>query len=351
MTDTSIRTDWNRLNNVLSQAILDRNRLDELLDDLGCDRRGMSYRGKTRLRCPVHEGDGPNMQIDIGGYGLPVRWCCFTQQCHAKWKPSLLGLVRGTLSTRVGREVSMRDAVGYLKGFVGYLPELAPIRRRPRPEPTLLELTREQVRHQLMIPSRYFLERGFSREVLDAFDVGYSPKLERDVVPLYDETGEVCIGYEARSNKPRCDACKRFHWPGEACRSGESKWLGLSGFPKHSYLYNYARAKATTSPFVFLVEGTPDVLRLADAGFIGVALLGSDASEVQLGLLTDLGKEIWVAFDDDDAGRAASERFFKKKVGFRAVSFPVPEPYKDLGETPADELRGQIEDHVNSSRP
>jgi hypothetical protein len=354
MTETHPKTDWNRLNNVLSQAVLDKDCLDELLEELGCTRWSRSRGGRRRFPCPVHEGVGHHMQINTSGYAMPIRWCCFSQQCHVKWKPSLLGLVRGTLSTREDRKVPMKEVVDFIQRFVGDLPDYQPEPPRPKPTPKLLNLTREQVRERLTIPSPYFVDRGFPPEVLDAFDVGYSPVLGREVVPLYDDTGEVCIGFEARSNKPLCGDCKKYHMPGTECRYGQSKWRGLPGFLKDQYLYNYARAVDTEAPFVFLVEGSPDVFRLAEAGYIGVAILGSDATEKQLRKLAALGKEVWIAFDNDDAGLAARERFWDKKlrsgIRFSTESFTVPNPYKDLGEMPPAEIKRAVESHIEAMK-
>jgi DNA primase len=129
----------------------------------------------------------------------------------------------------------------------------------------------------------------------------------------------------------------------------------MEGFPRNAYLYNYAAAKATDLPFIFLVEGPADVLRLAEAGFVGVALLGCDASPHQLAKLAALGKEVWVSFDNDDAGRDARGRFFKK-LGSSGVHFPVqtftaPSPHKDLGDATAEEIRRSVVATMGAEMP
>jgi hypothetical protein len=344
MKSATYKIDWNALNNALSRAVLEKGLLDEILDDLGCRwRRGPGW-GSSRTACPVHEGDGQNMQVDTNGHDLPIRWCCYSNRCHEEYKPSLLGLVRGVLSQREGGKARMRDAVDYLTRFVGNVP-VPRTMSRPDPEPMsgpeLLDLTREQVRGPLTIPSPYFIGRGFSPAVLDAFDVGDSKKLRRAVVPLYDDEGTTCIGYVARSKRPECGRCGSNH-DGPDCQYGQPKWTMPRGFPSSTYLYNYAAAKASDAPFIFLVEGAPDVFRVAEAGYVGVALLGSDASDGQLRKLAGLGKEVWIAFDNDEAGKAAEERFWRKKiasgVSLPTRNFTTPEPYKDLGDTPSAEL-------------
>lgn len=149
-------------------------------------------------------------------------------------------------------------------------------------ESKLLNLTRGQVRAALTIPSSYFLGRGFSPEVLDAFDVGESSRLRRVVVPLYDEEGRKCIGFTVRSYRRRCENCRKHHDPGVPCIYGQQKWGLMAGFPKRTHLYGFAKAVRSTAETLYLVEGPPDVWRLAEAGYIGVALLGTVLTEEQL---------------------------------------------------------------------
>jgi hypothetical protein len=103
------------------------------------------------------------------------------------------------------------------------------------------------------------------------------------------------------------------------------------------------------------VEGPPDVLRLAEAGYVGVALLGRGASQQQLAKLAALGKEIWISFDKDGAGRDALGRF-RKKLDSSGVRFPMkvftaPPPHKDLGDATADEIRGSVAATTRAEMP
>lgn len=349
MNNTLTTTDWNRINNTLSQAILEAGLLVEILGDLGIDFRGQ-YGDKHRILCPVHEGDAPNMQITLSGYTLPIRWTCFSHGCHEKYKPSLLGLVRGTLSAQQGREVRMKDAVAFLEGYVGQtslLPQREGSRRPdPAPRPYPFSLTRDEVRGALTIPSRYFLERGFSAVVLDKFDVGDSAMLKRAVVPLYDDEGTTCVGYAARSKWPLCDACKKHHF-GPDCRYGQHKWELPEDFPAGSYLFNYAAARETACPFVLLVEGVGDAIRVAEARYVAVAVLGSEPSVEQVRKLAALDKPVWVAFDNDDAGEKGRLRLREwieaGGLRLRTEAFHAPAKYKDIGEVPAEELARAVE--------
>lgn len=206
-----------------------------------------------------------------------------------------------------------------------------------------IHLTRDQVRGALKIPSQHFLGRGFSREVLDHFDVGDSAKLRRAVVPLYDDEGTTCIGHTFRSIKSRCRESEKHHDPGTACRWGQQKWGINRGFPKRTYLYNLAAARASASSFVLLVEGPPDVWRVHEAGYVAVALLGADATEEQLHKLASLRRRILVAFDNDPPGEAARRRFRERHVDFPWEFLEVPKSDEDPGDTPTAVLREAIE--------
>jgi DNA primase len=101
---------------------------------------------------------------------------------------------------------------------------------------------------------------------------------------------------------------------------------------------------------IFLVEGTPDVIRLAEAGFTGVACLNSSVTRVQLEKLTELNKIIIVAFDRDDAGDHGWEILCKavkrKQLDLRLERFPVPPPFKDVGDMPAKRLGQKVDEYL-----
>jgi hypothetical protein len=191
----------------------------------------------------------------------------------------------------------------------------------------------------LVIPSPYFVSRGFSPEVLDVMDVGHSRKRRRTVVPIYGETGDACVGYLERSEKPRCQSCGMCHDPGGDCRYGEPRWGVMAGFPKASYLYNHS-ALHSEHQYVYLVEGVGEVWKLAEAGHPAVAMLGTELSNEQADKLARAGKQVIIAPDNDHAGktsRSAVEKKLLERNVFTSVRFP-PDPYKDLGEMPAAEV-------------
>jgi hypothetical protein len=99
----------------------------------------------------------------------------------------------------------------------------------------------------------------------------------------------------------------------------------MAGFPKRTHPYDHAASRGTDSPINLLVEGPPDVWRLAEAGYVGVSLLGADATGEQLRKLSALDRLIVIALDNDTAGRAAMERVQQRgsATSFRCVEIDV----------------------------
>jgi hypothetical protein len=340
-----LNIDWNAYNNRISSAILDTDGLDDLLlSQLGCSLErfpgGRIYRGP----CPVHGGDGKNFVLRTDGESVPVNWKCYSQHCEDVYKPSLLGLVRGVLSFQEGRKVHLREAVNYLKEFVNTFGvkvrrpslKLTVPSATPRP-PTW---TREEVRQRLVIPSPYFVGRGFAPAVLDQMDVGHSPKLGRSVVPFYDDNGQTCVGYAARWEGPACPRCSLCHEQWEACGQHDHRWRVSEGFPKSAYLYNYAATRQAEAPFVVVVEGPGGVFRLREAQCSAVACLGSELTGQQAEKLAALSRKVIVALDNDEAGRAGARRAMSRLREYRVDALPLllPPSVKDVAEMRATDV-------------
>ena len=342
---------WNAVNNELSHAILDAGLLESLLHVLGCEpkenRASFGFRG----RCPVHNGDGQNLAVKTEGEKIPIFWHCYSHRCHEcpKIKPNLLGLVRGALTHCSARPASMREAQSFLERFISGKPQQ---KRLQRPQSlarrTPLHLTREQVRNQLVIPSNYFVNRGFDKDVLDEFDVGESRMLNRVVVPIYDNEGIYCINFISRSFKPTCPECKQCHFEEAGCMAKEPRWKFPENSSKSDWLYNFANAKRSNEAFVLLVEGAPDVFRAAEAGIPAVACFGVDPSVTQILKLGTLEKEIVVAFDNDNAGlrEGITVATILKREGIRARLLHPPKDVKDVGEMDASGIKAWLAGRV-----
>jgi len=336
-----VKVNWNAVNNDLSAAVVSSGRLGDLLAGLGCDVRGEPGGAVFRGPCPVHLGDGHNFEVRADGHTLPVRWSCFSRGCHKhpRLKNTLLGLVRGALTRDPDKPATFDEAGAFVETFLANTPRVRVAPTSPRPAPRTLSWTRQQVRRRLVIPSPYFLGRGFDPVVIDALDIGESAKLSRAVVPIYDDAGTTCVGAIYRSVWPTCVVCGDCHPPAAGCRARQPRWKFEEGVHKSDYLFNYAAAARSSSPFVLLVEGVPDVLRATEAGIAAVACFGHDLSVAQATKLSLLNKRVVVGFDNDDRGRAGAVKANNdlRRLARAEVRHP-PAKYKDVGEMSAAEV-------------
>jgi DNA primase len=136
----------------------------------------------------------------------------------------------------------------------------------------------------------YLVERGITEEIAKTFGVGFFPgkgsMQNRIVIPIHNREGEL-VAYAGRS-----------------IDGSEQRYKFPSGFHKSLELYNLHRMGGETS--IVLVEGFFDCMKVTQAGFRCVALMGSKMSKVQEKFLEDFAHVV-VMLDGDEPGRVASE--------------------------------------------
>src|SRR2546430_5193995 len=183
--------------------------------------------------------------------------------------------------------------------------------------------------------TRRALERGFTREELIGAGLvnrrGNDYFSGRLLFPLADARGRV-LGFQAR--KLREDDPLRAKY----VNSPEGEL-----FRKGDLLYGLDRARAPIAKQdrAIVVEGNPDVLALRQAGHEPVvASMGTALTERQLKELSRLTHKLWLCFDGDAAGEAATLRGMELAAaqGFdvRVVALPPdtdpaddPEKFED----------------------
>lgn len=123
----------------------------------------------------------------------------------------------------------------------------------------------------------YLHGRGFEDETLTHFRVGYSAKKDMIITPMHDPKGNP-VGLIGRTIEG-----KRFQ---------NSKRL-----PRNRTLWNYHRAKK--EPFVVVTESNFDAMRVWQAGYNSVAILGGYVSEEHIDQLGKTFTKIVIMTDDD----------------------------------------------------
>jgi DNA primase len=134
----------------------------------------------------------------------------------------------------------------------------------------------------------------------------------RYVVPLHDAQGRL-VGYAGRS-----------------VNNSEPKYLfpsGQKGFRKRHLLFNLHRVLQNNprNDRIVLVEGFFDCMKVQQAGYPCVALLGSTLSKEQEQLLCQHFTHVVLLFDGDEAGRKATDDCLsrlERRVFVRAIVLP-----------------------------
>jgi len=298
-----------------------------------------SYRNDILIKscCPIHGGDNPTALNMYPKADYKVHFKCRTHQCEDLFGNSLIHFIRGCLSRfeynwekEGDKEANFSEAVEFLLSFLkqdfnSLKSETVNIEKMKfgslvnsisTKKARGLGITQEQYREKVEVPAKYYVDRGFDKEILEEYDVGYcdnprKPMYQRAVVPIYDNDHKYIVGCTGRSIHPRCEECKHYHPPKENCRHFP-KWMHSKGFQKEKWLYNYWKAKnyMLDTGVAILVESPGNVWRLAEAGiYNAVAIFGTAFNNDQKHLLDESGAlSIICLMDNDEAGKKAAAK-------------------------------------------
>ena len=171
-------------------------------------------------------------------------------------------------------------------------------------------------------------DRGFDIDTLKYFEVCYSDKKRRVVIPVRDESYKL-VGMIGRAID----------------NEQEPRYLYTNGFKRAKVLFNLCNAKKYDS--VIITEGSLDAIKIHQAGFPNViATLGSKISENQYDLIRKYFDEIIAFPDADDAGQVMGRDIMVSCRGRRVRWAECPDGRGDPGDMTASE----ISDAVNNSK-
>lgn len=358
--------------------------IEELLDYFDID-----YRKTDKLfisSCPVHGGDNKTA-LNIYPYGDNYRgnWKCRTHQCEQTFMPSIIGFVRGVLSKKKhswsckgNSVVSFDETIKFIESFLQqdleklvvhkneeqhkFIRNIHTITQSPVAKNTKSSINRGVVRKSLNIPAKYYIDRGYSKDVLDRYDIGLclskgKPMIHRVVVPIYDNEHKYMIGCSGRSIFNKCDNCGYFHDQSYKCPSDNgwlySKWKHSKGFKAEDTLYNYwfAQKHIAQSRTAIIVESPGNVWRLEDHGIHNsVAIFGSSISNKQKLLLDTSGAmNIVILTDTDAAGEKAKEQITNKfNQTYRIFCPKISE--NDVADLSSEQIKTQIIDYLERNK-
>ena len=371
----------------LSQLLVDK--FEDLADLFGIKvsaRTDKMYYGP----CPIHDGDNPQAwNMYYTGDTYAGNWKCRTHQCEHVFVNSMLGFLRGLLSkTKLGwscpadkdKIYGFNETIKFALEFVDAKPgdiivDKAAVLKNKEASNVLLfgqqratiknQLSREVVRKTLQIPAKYYLNRQYSSQTLDKYDVGLcnTPGKEmtgRAVVPIYDDTGNFMVGCSGRTIFDKCESCQCYHAPGkhqaEQYRKlpHNAKWRHSKGFRAEDYLYNFwfAKEHILQSGIAILVESPGNVWRLEESGIHNaLGMFGTELTLKQKAILDRSGAMSLIVITDNDennAGAIGAARIFEMCHKTYRLYFPKITA-QDIGEMSGDQITTEIKPFIEQA--
>lgn len=181
------------------------------------------------------------------------------------------------------------------------------------------------------VTHRYMMERGFTKETLAKFRVGWDKVRQAIVIPVFWEG--VRLGLIYRNIPP--------------LGPDEPKYEYTPHLPKSEILFGleHTRAISDTTFHLILTEGPLDCMWLHQCGYTGaVAVLGMHISKAQAKLIQKVTYNVILAFDMDKTGWAAREHAHKVLNRCYIREVILPEGRKDVAECTPDETTQSLEE-------
>lgn len=158
---------------------------------------------------------------------------------------------------------------------------------------------------------------SFDFEIKDKF-------LDRLMIPINDLDGNV-VGFTGRIITENPNRPKYLNSPDSNWFKKGNLWFGL----------NLAKNSIIKHKKVLIVEGNMDVLACHELGFpFAIASQGTSFTSFQIQILARITKTVWLAFDNDNSGRIAADKFFveSSRFGLQVWQVIIHNKYKDLDE-------------------
>lgn len=250
--------------------------------------------------CPFHSKDdanamGSHNSLPFTMHAEKGAFCCWSSRCGECG--SLAWFLRSALGwskDRAEDAASMFDDCNFVE--LGESAGVAPVAWEDRRKSKLLPaMTKRELAPLLEWVPQYMLDRGFSKRVLEEWEVGYDHDIDKVVFVVRDRHGRA-VGITHRSTDPDAVHMKYVH----------------GRFSRGEVLYGENRLGRYDGAIV-VVEGQPDALTLAQVNHALPLPLRNAAPVATFGtLVTGWQKRriaqyqtVFLMFDNDQAGLAA----------------------------------------------
>jgi DNA primase len=173
------------------------------------------------------------------------------------------------------------------------------------------------------------IDRGFSLETLEHFEIGYSKVKDRITIPVRDSQYKL-VGLIGRAIH---------EWQ-------DPRYLYNKSFRRADVLFNIQNAKLFDS--VIVCEGSLDAIKVKQSGFENVvATLGAKVSHNQISLMSKYFDQIIIFSDNDDAGREMQRVIIDQCCGKDLFTVKIPDGIKDPGDMTEHQIQDAIINKIN----
>lgn len=273
--------------------------------------------------CPFHSNTSSPAFYVNKKTGL---WHCFNPSCARKG--SFATLAREL----AGKEIAWNYQPHYSDDdLIAMLDVGESIEREPQDWNAAMDRITIDYRDDQQVQQKlgYLLDRGYHKAVLEQFQIGFSERQRRIVIPARDEFFNI-VGFIGR-------ALDADQYP---------KYLYSDAFPRRSTLFNLQNAKAYRE--VIMTEGSLDAIRVHQAGFPNVvATLGASIPSEHHDILNKYFDSIVLFFDNDEAGHAARRAIIEGNPRKDLWIAPYPSGIKDPGEMTEEQIRESLSNKIN----
>jgi len=283
----------------------------DLLDSQGIEIHNQSAR-EIAIYCPFHENsNSPDFYINTKT-GL---WQCFNRSCGKKG--NFRQLYKHITGKTFGRE--------WIHDPVNLQRELDNALVIGRDEELSTDSTRIDYGSRDVEKVQSLIDRGYTVETLESFEIGYSSVKDRVVIPVRDSQYKL-VGLIGRAIH---------EWQ-------EPRYLYNKGFKRADVLFNIQNAKAYDS--VIVCEGSLDAMKVSQAGYRNtVATLGAKISANQVKLIRRFFDSVIIFSDNDDAGSEMRDAIIEECRGKELFTVSIPDGLKDPGDMTQEQIVHAIE--------